>query len=145
MKIGWQSWDCSDQRWKALVRSYCHFPVCKGGIQERPRELRETLLGNVVLGQGVMALNWRRMETNKRMRGNCPKLDKGRFRLDARENFFIVKVVKFWNSSVVDAPSLSMLKRYLDNALNNFWFALNRSGSCTRWSLKVFSNWTILD
>lgn len=56
-----------------------------------------------------------------------------RFRLDVRKNFFIVRVVKCWNSRVVDASSL-----------NNFWFALNRSGSCTRWSLKVSSNWTVL-
>jgi len=47
-------------------------------------------------------------------------------------------VVKHWNRlprEMVDAPSLSVFKRHLDNDLNvmlNFWLALKWSGSWTR-------------
>ncbi|KFV08407.1 hypothetical protein N340_08039, partial [Tauraco erythrolophus] len=53
---------------------------------------------------------------------NCSKLCQGRLRLDVREPFFTKRVVKHWNRlsrKVVNAPSLSVLKRHLDNALNN--------------------------
>jgi len=54
--------------------------------------------------------------------GNGSKLCLGRFRLDIRKHYFTERVVKHWNRlprEVVDAPSLSVLKRHLDNALNN--------------------------
>ncbi|KFW72379.1 hypothetical protein AS28_00767, partial [Pygoscelis adeliae] len=53
---------------------------------------------------------------------NGSKLHQGRFRLDIRRHFFTERVVKPWNrlpGEVVDAPSLSVFKRHLDNALNN--------------------------
>ncbi|KAK4822643.1 hypothetical protein QYF61_018595 [Mycteria americana] len=54
--------------------------------------------------------------------GNGSKLHQGRFRLNIRKQFFTKRVVKHWNrlpTEVVDAPCLSVLKRRLDNALNN--------------------------
>ena len=54
--------------------------------------------------------------------GNGSKLIQGRFRLVMRNPFFARRVFKPWNrlpGEVVDAPSLSVFKRHLDNALKN--------------------------
>ncbi|KFO13942.1 hypothetical protein N312_11393, partial [Balearica regulorum gibbericeps] len=50
------------------------------------------------------------------------KLKEGRFRLDIRKKFFIVRIVKHWNRlprEAVDAPSLEVFKARLDGALGN--------------------------
>ncbi|KAK4814670.1 hypothetical protein QYF61_024806 [Mycteria americana] len=60
--------------------------------------------------------------SSERTCGNGSKLHQGRFRLDIRMHFFTKRVVKHWNwltREMVDAPSLSVFKRHLDNALNN--------------------------
>ncbi|KFV58200.1 hypothetical protein N341_07970, partial [Tyto alba] len=50
------------------------------------------------------------------------KLKEGRFRLDIRKKFFIVRVARHRNRlprEVVDAPSLGGFKARLDGALRN--------------------------
>lgn len=54
--------------------------------------------------------------------GSGPKLHQQRFRLHMKKPFIIDSMVKDWNrllGEVLDAPSLSVLKRHLNNALNN--------------------------
>ncbi|KFV43091.1 hypothetical protein N341_01420, partial [Tyto alba] len=50
------------------------------------------------------------------------KLKEGRFKLDVRKKFFMMKIVKHWNRlprKVVDIPSLETFKVRLDWALSN--------------------------
>jgi len=68
-------------------------------------------------GAGLCSLGSR-----DRMYRNSPKLHQGRFRLGIRKHFFTKRMVRHWNRpprEVFDAPSLSVFKRHLDNALNN--------------------------
>ncbi|KFV49834.1 hypothetical protein N341_01365, partial [Tyto alba] len=50
------------------------------------------------------------------------KLKRGRFRLDARQKFFMMRVVKHWHRlprEAIDAPSLETFKVRLNRALSN--------------------------
>ncbi|KFV12060.1 hypothetical protein N340_00333, partial [Tauraco erythrolophus] len=50
------------------------------------------------------------------------KLKEGRFRLEIREKFFTLRVVRHWHRlprEAVDAPSLEVFKARLDEALGN--------------------------
>ncbi|KFO73164.1 hypothetical protein N303_10425, partial [Cuculus canorus] len=53
---------------------------------------------------------------------NGYKLQRGRFRLDIRRNFFTMRVVKHWHRlprEAVDAPSLEVFKARLDGDLGS--------------------------
>ncbi|GAB0182115.1 hypothetical protein GRJ2_000676800 [Grus japonensis] len=57
-----------------------------------------------------------------RTRGNGFKPKEGRFRLDIKKKFFMMRVVKHWKSfprEVVDAPSLETFKVMLNGTLSN--------------------------
>ena len=54
--------------------------------------------------------------------GNSFKLEEGIFRLDIRNKFFTVRVVRHWDRlprDLVDVPLLRMFKAILDGALSN--------------------------
>ncbi|KFO70136.1 hypothetical protein N303_05379, partial [Cuculus canorus] len=53
---------------------------------------------------------------------NGYKLERGRFRLDIRRNFFTMRVVRHWHRlprEAVDVPSLEVFKARLDGALSS--------------------------
>ncbi|KFO70959.1 hypothetical protein N303_11589, partial [Cuculus canorus] len=53
---------------------------------------------------------------------NGYKLERGRFRLDIRKNFFTMRVVRHWHRlprEAVDAPSLKVFKARWDEALGS--------------------------
>ena len=57
-----------------------------------------------------------------RTRSNGFKIERGRFRLEIRKNFFTMRVVEHWHRlprEVVNAPSLETFKARLDEALSN--------------------------
>ena len=62
-------------------------------------------------------------------RENGCKPKEGRFRLDIRKKFSIMRVVRHWNRlprEAVDAPSLAVFKARLDGALSNLvWWKMS--------------------
>ncbi|KAK4831707.1 hypothetical protein QYF61_018759 [Mycteria americana] len=89
------------------------------------RRLRGDLIalyGFLRRGRGGGGADLFSLGSSDRTCGNGSKLRQGRFRPGIRKHFLIERVVKPWNRlprEVVDAPSLSVFKRHLDNALNN--------------------------
>ena len=68
-------------------------------------------------GEGLFTRAW-----SGRTKDTGFKLKEGRFRLDIRKQFFMMRVVRHWNRlprDVVDAPSLETFKVRLDGALSN--------------------------
>jgi len=57
-----------------------------------------------------------------RTRGNVFKIKEGIFRLDKRNKFFMMRMVKHWSRlprEVIDVPSLETFKARLEGALSN--------------------------
>jgi len=90
--------------------------------KRRPRRGRVALCSFPRRGRGEGGAELFSLGSSARMRGNGSELPQGRFRLDIRKHFFTERVVRHWNrlpGEVVNAPSLSVLKRHLDNAFDN--------------------------
>ncbi|KAK4810838.1 hypothetical protein QYF61_008810 [Mycteria americana] len=90
--------------------------------RRRPRGDLIALYSFLRRGSGEGGADLFSLVSSDRTHGNSSKLLQGRFRLDFRKHVFTKRVVKHWNRlprEVVDAPSLSVFKRHLDNALNN--------------------------
>lgn len=66
-------------------------------------------------------MRWRLVShiTSSRTRGTALKLLQGKFRLEARENFFTKRIGKHGirlPTEVMESPSLDVFKRYVDEA-----------------------------
>jgi len=73
-------------------------------------------------GHGEGAADLFFLVPSDRTHGSGSELLQGRFRLDIKKHFITWRVVKHWKRlprEVVNAPSLSVLKRHLEKALNN--------------------------
>jgi len=86
-----------------------------------------------------------------RTRGKGFTLKESQFRLDIRNTFFTVRVVRHWHRlprEAVAAPSLAVFKARLDGALSNLvgWkmSLLMAGGVGTRWSIRSLPTQTSL-
>jgi len=87
----------------------------------RPRGYLIALYSFLRRGSGKGGADLFSLVSSHKRHGNGSKLCQVGFRLDIRKQFFTERVVKHWNRvprEMVDAPSLAVFKRHLDNALN---------------------------
>ena len=90
--------------------------------KRRLRDNLSALYSFLRRGSGEGGADLFSLGSSDRMCGNGSKLHQGKFRPDIMKHFFTERVIKHWNrlpGEAVDAPSLSLFKRHLDNALNN--------------------------
>ena len=95
---------------KALGRPCSNLPVPKGAYRKA--------------GEGLFT-----RACSDRTSGNGFKLKEGTFRLDTRQKFFTVRVVRHWHRlprEAVDTPSLEASKARLDGAWSNLgWWKVS--------------------
>lgn len=78
-----------------------------------------------------------------RTRGEGFKLTKGRFRLENKEQFSTLWLVRYWSMlsrKAMDAPYLAVFKTRLDGALSNlvsWWMLLPTAGGWNKMSFKM--------
>ena len=104
----------SEERLKTLGLSHLE--------KRRLRGILIALCSFLRRGRGEGGADLFSLGSSDTMPGNGSKLHQGRFRLDIRKHFFTERELKPWSrllGEVVDAPSLSVFKKHLDNALNN--------------------------
>jgi len=111
-----------------MIRRLEHLS-CKERLRElglfslEKRRLREDLIAAFQYLKGTSKKDRDKLFSracSDRTRGNGFKLKEGGFRLDIRNSFFTMRVVKHkLPREVVDAPSLETLKVRLDGALSN--------------------------
>ncbi|KFV58812.1 hypothetical protein N341_11645, partial [Tyto alba] len=108
-----------------IIRGLEHLPC-----EDRLRELeKRRLQGDLISAFQYLKVAYRKdeeglfiRECRNRMRVNGFKLKDGRFKLDIRQKFFPVGVVRHWHRlprEAVSAPSLEGFKARLDGALSN--------------------------